>query len=172
MNSIINFLYKCINGFSSLIIHSAMWGVFSLMMIVVIDILMRSIARRSILITEEMGGYLLVLIAYLGMAETLKQGRHVKVDFLSKKFPESFRKWLHAILSFLAMIALSVVTWRVVIMVYRSYESKATVPGVFLTPVYIPQSLLIIGLIALLLQHIISFVKIAVNIKEKKVLLK
>jgi len=129
-----------------------MWGVFAMMLLVVVDVFLRAVANRSTLIAEEMGGYLLVLIAYLGMAEAYKLGRHIRVDIVSKRLTGKVRAWIDVGLSFIGLVALLVVIWRAVIMVYRSYAGNVIIPGIFLTPVYLPQTLVVIGLAALALQ--------------------
>jgi TRAP-type C4-dicarboxylate transport system permease small subunit len=147
---------KGVDCFSSFLAHFAMWGVFAMMLLVVVDVFLRAVANRSTLIAEEMGGYLLVLIAYLGMAETLRQGRHIHVDIITKKLPVKVRAWLDAGLSLIALVALIVVIWRAVIMVYGSYAGNVIIPGIFLTPVYLPQILVVVGLAALALQCILA----------------
>jgi len=155
MKKFLGIISRGINLFSNFLAHVSIWGVLILMILIVIDIFMRILIKRSILIAEEIGGYLLVLISYLGMGETLKKDRHVKVETFSKKLPEKIQIRINIILSFIALIALIFVIWRVFIMVYASYKSDAIVPGVFLTPIFLPQMLIIIGLLGLILQQIL-----------------
>jgi TRAP-type C4-dicarboxylate transport system permease small subunit len=154
--SIITGSLKTIDRVSQFLAHFAMWGVFAMMLLVVVDVFLRAVANRSTLIAEEMGGYLLVLIAYLGMAETLRQGRHIHVDIITKELPVKVRAWLDVGLSLIALVALIVVIWRAVIMVYGSYAGNVIIPGIFLTPVYLPQILVVVGLAALALQYILA----------------
>lgn len=150
--SIFSFSRKAIDYLSHFLGHVAMWGVFAMMLLVVTDVAMRALLNRSTLIAEEVGGYLLVLVAYLAMAETFKQGRHIRVDIITRSLPGRLRAWLNIVLSFIGLVAVIVVIWRVIIMVYRSYAGNAITPGIFLTPVYLPQTLVVIGLAALALQ--------------------
>jgi TRAP-type C4-dicarboxylate transport system permease small subunit len=159
---------KAADRLSGFLAHFAMWGVFTMMMLVVVDVFLRAVANRSTLIAEEMGGYLLVLIAYLGMAETLKQGRHIHVDIITKKLTVKVHAWLDAGLSLIALVALIVVIWRAVIMVYGSYAGNVIIPGIFLTPVYLPQILVVIGLAALALQCIVALCGKANALRQKE----
>ena len=160
---------KTADRFSSFLAHLAMWGVFAMMLLVVVDVFLRAVANRSTLIAEEMGGYLLVLIAYLGMAETLRQGRHIHVDIVTKKLTVKVRAWLDAGLSLIALVALIVVIWRAVIMVYGSYAGNVIIPGIFLTPVYLPQILVVVGLAALALQCIVGLCIKASTLRQKRI---
>lgn len=147
-----DFCRKLIGVFSNTLAHIAMWGVFAMMLLVVTDVAMRALLNRSTLIAEEGGGYLLVLVGYLAMAETFKQGRHIRVDIITRSLPGRLRAWLDVVLSFIGLVTLMVVIWRVIIMVYHSYTQNVIIPGIFLTPVYLPQTLVVIGLAALALQ--------------------
>jgi TRAP-type C4-dicarboxylate transport system permease small subunit len=154
--SIFNFIRKMSDDVSHFLVHVAMWGIFAMMLLIITDIVMRAVVNRSTLIAEEVGGYLLVLVAYLAMAETLKQGRHIRVDLFVKRLPDRLRARLGIVLSFIGFVALMVVIWRAVIMVYRSYLGNVIIPGILMTPVYLPQILVIIGLAALALQCIVG----------------
>ena len=157
--SIFNFIRKVSDYLSDFLRHIAMWGVFVMMLLVVIDVALRALAKRSTLVAEEVGGYLMVLIAYLAMAEAFKQGRHIRVDVVSKRLKGGLQAWTEIVLSSIALVALVVVIWRVIIMVYYSYVGNAITPGLLMTPVYIPQTLIIIGLSALALQCILDLSK-------------
>ena len=143
---------KAVDRISGFLTHIAMWGVFAMMLLVVGDVGMRALAGRSTLIADEMGGYLLVLIAYLGMAEAYRLGRHIRVDIVTARLPGRLRAWLDALFCLVGLAALIIVIWRVIIMVHRSQVANVIIPGVLLTPVYLPQTLIVIGLVALALQ--------------------
>jgi hypothetical protein len=64
-------------------------------------------------------------------------------------------------------MVLIVVIWRVIIMVYRSYAGNVIIPGIFLTPVYLPQMLIVIGLVALALQCMLGLSRSFRNLWEK-----
>lgn len=146
------FMRRAIDWISGILAHIAMWGVVAMMLLVVVDVSMRAVANRSTLIADEMGGYLLVLIAYLGMAEAYKAGKHIRVDIVTVWLPERLQAWLDAVFCLLGLAVLITVIWRSVIMVHRSQVGDVIIPGVFLTPVYLPQTLIVVGLVALALQ--------------------
>jgi TRAP-type transport system small permease protein len=156
--SAFGFARKAIDRVSGFLTHIAMWGVFALMLLVVIDVGMRALFNRSTLIADEMGGYLLALIAYLGMAEAYRLGRHIRVDIVTARLPGRLRAWLDVVLCCVGLVALILVIWRAIIMVHRSQVGNVIIPGIILTPVYLPQTLVVIGLIALALQCAVDVV--------------
>ena len=161
MRSFLSLSGRAIERFSSVLVRIAMWGVFAMMVLVVVDVGLRTFAGMSLLLTEEVSGYLLVLVAYLAFAEALKQGRHVRVDLLITFLPDRLRARLDLILSLLGLTAMIVVTWRSIIMVYRSYIRDVRIPGILLTPVYLPQIIMVVGVLALVLQFLVEINKMA-----------
>jgi TRAP-type C4-dicarboxylate transport system permease small subunit len=156
--SAFGFTRKAVDRVSGFLTYIAMWGVFALMLLVVVDVGMRAIIGRSTLIADEMGGYLLVLIAYLGMAEAYRLGRHIRVDIVTARLPGRLRAWLDVLFCCVGLVALIIVIWRAIIMVHRSQVGNVIIPGIFLTPVYLPQTLVVIGLLALALQCAVDLV--------------
>ena len=159
MRADLGFSCKVIERCSGILVHIAMWSVFAMMVLVVIDIALRTFAGSSLLLTEEVSGYLLVVVAFLAMAEALKQGRHVRVELLARWLPPRLQARLELILALAGLGAMIVVSWRSVIMVYRSYIRGVKIPGILLTPVYLPQIFMVIGLLALVLQFFFFFYK-------------
>lgn len=152
MRADFGFSCKVIERCSGILVHIAMWSVFVMMVLVVVDVALRTFAGSSLLFAEEVSGYLLVSIAYLAVAEALKQGRHVRVELLTRWLPPRLQARLELILTLAALGAIIVVSWRSVIMVYRSYIRGVRIPGILMTPVYLPQIFMVIGLLALGLQ--------------------
>lgn len=166
MRSFLGLSARAIEGFSSVLVRVSMWGVFVMMVLVVIDVGLRTFASMSLLLTEEISGYLLVLVAYLAFAEAMKQGRHVRVDLLITFLPDRLRARLDLILSLLGLAAMIVVTWRSIIMVYRSYIRDVRIPGILLTPVYLPQIIMVVGVLALVLQFFVEIKKMVHDLRE------
>lgn len=145
---------------SALLAFVAMAGVLAMMAIVVVDVALRTFAATSLLLAEEVCGYLLVLVATLAYAEALKRDRHVRVDLLFRLVSPRLRARLELLHYVLAFAALSVVLYATTVMTYRSYERGVTVPGVLLTPIYLPQIVMVVGLAALLLQLLVEIRKL------------
>ena len=167
MKVFLSFSRNVIERCSTILAQVSMWGVLVMMLLVVVDVTLRTFSGRSLLITEEFSGYLLVLVAYLAFAEALKKGRHVRVDLLITFLPDRLRARLDIILSVVGLLAMIAVTWRSVIMVYRSYIRGVEIPGVLLTPVYLPQIVMVVGLLALVLQFLVEINKMVLALREQ-----
>ena len=61
--------------------------VFLLMIMLLVEVLTRYILNSPLSIAEEMGGYLLVSITFMGLAYTWKEKGHVRVTLLMSRLP-------------------------------------------------------------------------------------
>ena len=154
-------LVRGIERLSALLAHVSAWAVFVMMALIVVDVALRNLASTSLLLTEEVCGYLLVLVAYFAYAETLKKGRHVRVDMVFKLLPERLQARFDLVFCVVALIAIAVVAWWSAVMVYNSYVRGVQVPGILLTLVYLPQIAIPVGMAALLLQFLVEIRKLA-----------
>lgn len=103
-------------------------------------------------VTDEVGGYVLVVGAMWGLAFALKRGAHVRIDVLLPAMPPRLRFLMDA-LALVSMglfsCVLALYSWR---MALQSWEIKARALGLLRTPLYIPQFLMAFGLSVLVLE--------------------
>ncbi len=147
---------KVVDRISLSLFHIAKWGLFFMMALVTVDVILRYLFKRPTGVADEISGYLLILIVFLGAAHTLKAGRHVSVDMAVKRLPPRIRYWLDLVTSILGILAVAMILWRAVIIVYTSYSRGQLWPSALQTPMYIPQLLLPVGLFVLMLQCIMT----------------
>ena len=73
------------------------WGVFS-----------RYVLRSPSHIALEVSGYLMVLLSFLGAGYIHMQNKHVKIEVLTSKLPEKFKK-IHSLTVHLLLLVFSVI---------------------------------------------------------------
>jgi TRAP-type mannitol/chloroaromatic compound transport system permease small subunit len=79
------------------------------------------------------------------------------------RLPKKAREWLDVLTTVLGTLIVCIVTWQSVIWVHYTYKSGFTSPGILETPMWIPMSVVPLGLFLWSLQYIVESVK-AVNI--------
>jgi len=140
-----------------------------LLIIIVTDVTLRTTTRRSILVAEELGGYLLVAIAFLGLSYTLRMGNHVEVRMLIQRLSLGVRYILHLITTLLSIGVIGIGVWQTLILVLRSYKDEVISLGVMHTPQYIPQLAMFAGMVFFLLQAVAELLKTRAEFwKEEK----
>jgi TRAP-type C4-dicarboxylate transport system permease small subunit len=131
-------------GVDVLVILSGWWLIaFSLASC--FEMVSRKLFAFSLQGIDEVGGYTLAVTSAIGFSYTLVTRGHTRVDFLVSKMPVPVR----AVLNWLAMATLAALT---VFALYRGsnvlsesieFQSTATTP--LQTPMWIPQSLWLLG---------------------------
>ena len=83
----------------------------TLVTIVTTEVVLRYGFKHSLIFTEELSRYLMVWIVFLGSALAVRDGAHIHINFLIKRFNQRTQKWLrlsaHALtLVFLVFVAI------------------------------------------------------------------
>ena len=79
--------------------------IFIMMMWIVIDVVLRSVFHAPVSGTIEITGeYLLLIIVYLSISYTYKEGGHVSVELFENKFSEGIKKVIKLFTNLLTII--------------------------------------------------------------------
>lgn len=103
-------------------------GLFVMTLLVTVDVIGRKLGHATG-IAQEVSGYILVLIIFLGLAYTLREGAHISIELVTSRIPQVMRKWLKVITSFLGMgfsVWLMWYTTRLVITLYTQGSTSMT----------------------------------------------
>jgi TRAP-type C4-dicarboxylate transport system permease small subunit len=127
------------------------WLVPIMMLLIVFEVFMRYIVHRPPMVADEFSAYMLVALAYLGMAYTWRQGGHVRINILVMRFPPRAAFWTH-------LFSLLVATGFTYMLVHISYQMVAysferglKSSTWILTPLVWPQLTVFIGFVLLFL---------------------
>ena len=124
-----------------------------------IDVLMRKFLARSIGGADELAGYSLAIGTAWGLAATLIDRAHIRIDSLYVLFPQKLRLLLDLVALVLFVLFFGLMTWHGWGVVAQSWVSGSRSQSALETPTVIPQFLWISGLAvfvlvgALLLVH-------------------
>lgn len=138
-------------GLADRMSHYAIWAggtmILASAILVSVDVLLRKLFVISLGGADELSGYAFAIGTTWALAFTLLRRANVRVDALYIRLPQA----LCAILDILALIAfggfLALLTWQAwdVLGTSLAFQARATTP--LATPLWIPQSLWLIGLI-------------------------
>lgn len=120
--------------------------IFLIALLVCGDIFARNVFNRTVFHSFEVTAYLFAVAVSLGMAQTLVERGHIRIDILYARLPRGLRRGL----DLLALVALSGLAlllaeraWQVA---SRSYGRGLTSASSLSVPMYIPQALWALGL--------------------------
>lgn len=122
------------------------------------DVVGRKFFGISSAVTDEIGGYALALGGMWGLGYTLRTGGHVRIDVLLPYLPpgvQSALNYLAQALMALFASALAVYAWR---LGFDSFTGDARAMSSLQTPLFLPQSLMAVGVTTLALGALATFV--------------
>lgn len=135
------------------------WIVFFMMIMVLMEVLTRYVLQSPLSIADELGGYLLVAVSFIGLGYTWKEDGHVRVELITNLLPAKIRRNLR-------FISLLMATGFCIPMIAGSYELiqdsllfEARSGSWMRIPLAYPQSVLLVGSILLLLQFVSEIIK-------------
>lgn len=127
--------------------------------LIAVSVISRRVFNAPLLITEEISGYMMVALVFLGLAYTMKTESHIRADILLSHVPLRARAVLEIIATLIALgfaALLAAGTWRLV----AEFYTQRTLSFRYLeTPLWIPGSLLVIGAALLGLQLVAQLLK-------------
>ena len=152
-------LVRCLEALSDGAGYAAGITVFGLTLLIAAGVFSRRVLGSPLLSVDEVSGYLLLAIVFLGLAHTMKAGGHIRSDIVLAHVPAGVRGGLEVLatlLAFLFALALAGGNWVLV----AEYYGRGTLSFKYLQiPLWIPASLLVVGVIILLLQLVAQFLR-------------
>ncbi len=130
----------------------------SLLLMMVILICIEVIGRHffdfSTLIADEYSAYFFVGCVFFGFVYSFREGHFLRVSVLINRLPELYRSLLHLIASFIGCLLSIIITYEAAKLVYVSITFGSVSIQPTATPLFIPQMLMPIGMLAISLSFL------------------
>lgn len=117
--------------------------------LVSLEVVCRSFFGFSTLFATEYSKYMLAVCIFIGAAYSVQKGDFIHVDLIYQFFYGKFKKTLDIILWVSAIAYLVFVTYYLYLYVYTNFLFGATANEYYATPLWIPQSVMVIGMVIL-----------------------
>ena len=131
--------------------HVAGWCYLGITLLITFDIIARRLMGFSTEATTEVTGYLMAIGMSWGMAGTLFERGHVRIDVLVQKLPLKVRVWLHMASLLALLVSTAFFVYGACSLARDSWELGATDLSTLSMPMVVPQGLWAAGLALLLL---------------------
>ncbi len=100
---------------------------------------------------DQIVGYLLAASTFLALAYTFATGGHVRVELVLEMLPAALRRRFELACLLGAAALVGYFAWHSVAMTWQSYVFKDVTVGLIAMPLWIPQSVMAVGLCILFL---------------------
>ncbi len=123
------------------------YGLLVLSLLVGFEVISRKLFAFSLQGVDEIGGYVLAVVVAFGLSYTLIHRAHTRIDVILGWLPKSFQPALH-FTAFASLGGFSVfMAWRAITTLGESIEYKSIASTPLQTPLWIPQSIWVLGLV-------------------------
>ena len=110
--------------------------------------------------SDDLAGYALVGTALLGLAPTYRMGEQIRVSLVLDRFTGDGRRLIELCALAMAVAMVGWATWWIGRFVYDSWRFHEIGTGLILTPLWIPQSLMLWGVGVLFLALVEDFIRV------------
>jgi len=144
------------------------WLVPIMMMLVVVDVFMRYVMHRPLMISDELSAYMLVVLSFLGLAYTWREGGHVRIEVLVSRFRGRLYDWVRLIgliMTFIFMIELDRAAYKMIVYALQINLRSSTW---LMFPLFWPQLTVFIGFVLLTLLLVIDIFRFGVKVLAGK----
>ena len=117
--------------------------------IVILEIVTRNLFNVSFMISDEIGGYIVVGITFLSLPVCQVNRAYHHVLFVQARLGRRTRAVSHLIFQLLSLGFCAVLIWQLTRLTLQSYRSGDVAPTMLATPLWIPQAVMPLGCVAL-----------------------
>ena len=130
--------------------------IFLMTMLIMIDVFLRIFAGVTTYVATEWAGYMLVGIGFLGLAYTQKRRKHIQIEMVTSRLPESIRKKLEVVVLIVGVFFIGWLAASTMEPVLQSYRIHRLSINVIQTPMWIPSLMVPAGLGMLCIELVIE----------------
>ena len=153
-NTNISNLEKGLNYTGTISAFIAQWTVLFMTLVVVMGVVTRYALGIALLFPLEYSGFSLVVISGVGAAYALREGSHIRVDFVVKLLPARIGNWLVFVTDLLSIPVVIMLLYIIGSMTYRSWVQGTLNISGMATPLGPVHTLLFFGFLLFLLQFL------------------
>jgi TRAP-type C4-dicarboxylate transport system permease small subunit len=116
-----------------------------MLVVVGVDILTRSLLNFSFEISDELGGYLLVVICFVSLPVCQASDSFHRVELVQRRLSPFGRAVSHVIFDLLSFVFCALLLWQLARFVTTSFRFGDRAPTYLATPLWIPQTAMLLG---------------------------
>jgi TRAP-type C4-dicarboxylate transport system permease small subunit len=136
----------------SLLEKSCMWicevAILVMAAIVILEIVSRNLFNYSFEMSDELGGYIIVGITFMSLPVCQVYRSYHHVQFLQARLSPRMQALSHVLFDLLSLLFCVVLVWQLTRFVITTHRSGDVAPTLLATPLWIPQAIMPIGMVA------------------------
>lgn len=134
-------------------------AVLAMLLVVTLEVALRSTGSQPTGLADEWSGYLLVACTFLGLAYTARVDGLVRVSLLYDRLSPKAKAGLRILYMVVALVVVGVIAGAVLDTTLRSRSFGLRSNFLSRTPIWLPQSVMVLGAVTMLLQLVAELAK-------------
>jgi TRAP-type C4-dicarboxylate transport system permease small subunit len=155
MNSIVRWIGKLSDGVAG--ISAVMLGLMTLLILV--EIFVWNVFQQTTLIADEYCAYGLAAIIFLGAGYCLKEKGHIRITLVLGFLPDKLSRIITCVATGVTTVFMGYLWWYLLKMVQAAIRYNSTSGTLTNTPLWIPQTVMLIGAACFFLQLVATTLK-------------
>ncbi len=155
MNTIFNFLDKL----TKLGAYLGGLAIVSLVVLILVEIFLRSFFDTSTMIADEYSGYLYLASIFLALGYTFSKDGHIRINIITSRLSKKANKKIDIVAAIITLAVLAFTLYRTILYTYDSYDLNMLSENVSETPLYLTQLAMPIGIILFMLAILVFIFK-------------
>jgi len=152
-------LYSIVNKLSLWGAYLASLILISLVVLILVEIFIRSTFDMSTMIADEYSGYLYLASIFLGLAYTFNEKAHIRINIISSRLNQKSNRIIDIVAGIITLFVLIFVFYRTVIFTYDSFELEMLSEAVSETPLYLTQLVMPLGILLFISSILVFIIK-------------
>ena len=124
-------------------------ALLSMLVLIALDIVTRSIFNFSLEISDEVGGYMLVAITFFSLAVCHVNGSFHEVEFVQARLSERGRTISRLVFGVMTLFVCGLLAWQFWRFEMSSWRFGDQAPTLLATPLWLPKLPMFLGVLAL-----------------------
>ena len=120
-----------------------------MLVLVAVDIVTRWVFNFSFEVSDEVGGYMLVVITFLSLSACHVSGSFHEVEFVQARLGPRARSLSQLIFGLLSLLACGLLAWQFARFEMSSWRYGDVAPSYLATPLWLPRLAMVLGMLAL-----------------------
>ena len=129
-------------------------------LLILVEIFLWNIFNKTTLIADEYSAYGLAALIFLGAGYTLKEKGHIRITLVLGRLPQRLALVVELLAGSTATIFVGYITWQLMRMALSTWRYGSTSGTLTGTPLWVPQSLIVVGAAVFTLQMAVETVKV------------
>ena len=127
--------------------------------LILVEILLWNTVEKTTLVADEYSAYGLAAIIFMGAGYCLKEKGHIRITLILGLLPPALARWMTCAATAITTVFMGYLWWRLFKMVASTLRYQTTSGTLTNTPLWVPQTLMLIGAACFTIQFVGTTVK-------------